>query len=98
MTKKKVEQPVQNVRCAVQNVHCAHLNCQKLQYKNVYEIQIHACTPNYSSVDSKTKKVRKMVQNVRSAVQNVHCVQPVSQKIVCKNFMKSHTQKISSLS
>ena len=46
---KKSWENVQNVHCAVQNVHCAHPNCQKIQYQNTYEIQIHACTLNYSS-------------------------------------------------
>ena len=36
--------------------------------KNVYEIQIHECTPNYSSLAWYTKKVGKTVQNVRCAV------------------------------
>ena len=44
----------------VQNVHCAHPNGQKIQYKNVYEIQICACTPNYSSLARKTKKLGKL--------------------------------------
>ena len=48
---------MQNARCAVQNVQCAHPNCQKIQYKNVHEIQIHVCTPNYSSLALKTKKL-----------------------------------------
>ena len=43
------------VQCAM--VHCAHLNFQKIQYKNVHEIQIQACTPNYSSLALKTKNV-----------------------------------------
>ena len=34
-----------------------HPNCQTIQYKNVYEIKIHACTPNYSSLAFKTKKL-----------------------------------------
>ena len=86
---KKLGKPVRSARCAVQNVHCAHPNCQKLQYKNVHEIQIPACTPNYSSLAWKTKKLWKRCKNVRCAVQNVHCAHPVSQKIVSKNVMKS---------
>ena len=44
--------------CTVR-VHCAHPVCQKIAYRNVYEIPIHACTPNYSSVAWKTKKLGK---------------------------------------
>ena len=40
----------------INEVHTAHLNWQKIQCKNVYEIQIHAWTPNYSSLAWKTKK------------------------------------------
>ena len=36
LQKQKLEK--QSKMCALQNVHCAHPNCQKIQYKNVYEI------------------------------------------------------------
>ena len=59
---------VQSARCAVQNVHCAHPVSQKIQYKNVHEIQIQACTPNYNSLALKTKKLGK-----RCKVRAVQC-------------------------
>ena len=68
---KKVGKTVQNVCCAVHDVLCAHPNCQKVQYKNVYEIQIHTCTPNYSSLAWKTKKLEKWCK--MCAVQSKIC-------------------------
>ena len=59
---------VQSARSAVQNVHCANPNCQKIQYKNVYEIKIHGYTQNYNSLALKTKKLGK-----RCKVRAVQC-------------------------
>ena len=52
---KKIGKTVQYVRSAVQNVHCAHPNCQKIWYKNVYEILIQTCTPKISCLPWKQK-------------------------------------------
>ena len=47
------------------------------------------CTNFPTLLFLKDKKVGKLVQSARCAVQNVHCAHPVSQKIVSKNVMKS---------
>ena len=72
----------------INEVHTAHLNWQKIQCKNVYEIQIHAWTPNYSSLAWKTKKLGKyctMCTVLCVCVQCAHPAHPVSQIIVYKN-------------
>ena len=65
----------------INEVHTAHLNWQKIQCKNVYEIQIHAWTPNYSSLAWKTKKLGK-----RCKMCAVQCAMCTVRTLIAKNF------------
>ena len=74
--------------CAVQ---CAHALCapyfSKILNENVNAIKIHACTPNYSSLALKTKKLGK--QRTMCAVQCAHALcAPYFSKVLNENVYK----------
>jgi hypothetical protein len=73
----------------VQNVGCAHPVCQKIHYNNVYEIEIHGCTQNYSSLPLKTKKLEKRC--IMHAVQCKMCTVPtlIDKNCSIRMFTKS---------
>ena len=58
-----------------------HTSIDKKYSKNVYEIQIHAWTPNYSSLAWKTKKLGK-----RCKMCAVQCAMCTVRTLIAKNF------------
>ena len=87
LTNKKVRK---TAHCVLSTAHCAPsahllwLKSSKIIYKNVFKIQIQACTQNYNSLASQTKKLEKQP--------TVHCLQPTVHPVHTYIF-KNNLQK-----
>ena len=71
------------------NVQCADLIWPGHIYDNVCEIQIHACTPKFSSLALETKKLDRMHLLCILCAPCVHCVCTVCTPELSKSPLKS---------